>query len=64
MIGLSHAPLRRVPDPAWLLAQMATLTGWLDSNPDRWPPWRTAVALRAIHAGDERWRERAAEVQR
>lgn len=69
MIGLSSRPLQLTPaqlrtNAAWIRDRLAILMPWLDSNPDRWPPWRTAVALRAIHAGDERWRERAAEVRR
>lgn len=64
MIGLSHTPVVRTPDPAWLLAQLATLTRWLTESGHRWPAARTAAALRAIHAGDRRWVERAAEVKR
>lgn len=64
MIGLSLAPVRAAPAPTWLLAQLATLTGWLESDGHRWPPVRVAVALRAIHAGDEHWRDRAAEAGR
>lgn len=48
----------------WLREQLSVLTGWIAGNPDRWPADRTAVALTAIHAGDEQWRERAAEVGR
>lgn len=64
MIGLSHAPLPHHSLAGWIRDQLSTLTCWLEASPDRWPPWRTACALRAIHAGDERWRERAAEVRR
>lgn len=64
MIGLSLAPLPGHSLAGWIREQLAILTGWLDANPDRWPPWRTACALRAIHAGDEHWRQRAAEVRK
>lgn len=64
MIGLSHSPLTRHGLAGWTQEQLATLAGWLESDPHRWPAWRVAVALRAIHAGDQRWRDRAAEVRR
>lgn len=65
MIGLSHSPVHTGPDRAWLLTQIAILTGWL-SGPKgrRWTPERTARALNAITAGHRNWREKAAEVEK
>lgn len=58
MIGLSLQP--RHPDAAWILTQLTQLTRWLTDSGHRWPAARTAAALKAIHAGDEHWREKAA----
>lgn len=63
MIGLSHTPLRRYTQADWIKEQLATLAGWLESSPARWPAARVAVAIRAIYAGDEHWMDRAAGVQ-
>lgn len=68
MIGLSLAPTtpaQRRTNAAWIREQLAVLIGWVNGpNADRWPQARIAVALRAIHAGDERWVDRTAEVQK
>lgn len=55
---------QRRTNAAWLRAQLEELIGWLDSNPHRWPTVRVVAAQRAILAGDEHWRLRAAEVLR
>lgn len=64
MIGLSLAPLPRHSRAGWVNEQLATLAGWLEANGHRWSSARAAAAIRAIVAGDQKWRERAAEVGR
>lgn len=67
MIGLSLAPTTPAQlrtNAAWIREQLSILIGWINGTPDRWPQTRIAVALRAIHAGDERWVDRTAEVGR
>lgn len=49
---------------AWLRDQLAELDRWLEGSPHRWPHVRILAAHRAILAGDEHWRMRAAEVLR
>lgn len=56
-------PQRRT-NAAWLREQLEELTRWLEGNPHRWPHVRVVTAQRAILAGDEHWRMRAAEVLR
>lgn len=49
---------------AWLRDQLAELDNWLEGSPHRWPHIRIIAAHRAILAGDDQWRLRAAEVLR
>lgn len=48
-------------DAAWLRDQLAELDRWLEGAPHRWPHLRIIAAHRAILAGDEHWRIRAAD---
>lgn len=49
---------------AWLREQFAELDRWIEGSPERWPYLRIIAAHRAILAGDEHWRLRAAQVLR
>lgn len=66
----ARSPLRtltaaqRSCNAVWLRAQLAELAVWLTESPQLWPHVRVIAALQAIHAGDERWRLKAAEVLR
>ena len=55
---------QRRTNAAWLREQMAELDRWLEGAPQRWPHIRIIAAHRAILAGDEHWRLRAAETLR
>ena len=57
----SGTDAQRRANAAWLRDQLAELDRWLEGSPHRWPHIRIIAAHRAILAGDEHWRLRAAD---
>ena len=57
----SGTDAQRQTNAAWLRDQLAELDRYLEGNPRRWPIRRVLAAQRAILAGDEHWRLRAAD---